>query len=86
MVKSTKQQKSNKMNPEELLRYIMRKVKQVNEIATTRTDVYGLGYAIVIPEGTGEEATRTVDRELISLIWELERVTIQGKEYYVLFP
>ena len=75
------------MNAKELLEHVQGQAVIVNETANSaRVRIWGMGFAVPIPDGADEEAKIAVDTELLAVMWEFQRLKIGGREYYVLFP
>jgi hypothetical protein len=74
------------MKAEALSAYIKNQAEKVNKVSIGAKLSFSMGFAIPVPEGTEQEDMKTVDKELVSLMWSFERVNIRGNEYYILFP
>ena len=76
------------MTAVELLEYISNRAEKVNGVSngTGARLPFDVGFAIPIPEDTREEDMAIVDKELITLMWRFERVSIRKQQFYVLFP
>jgi len=75
------------MSGQELWRCMQSWAEKVNQISASPLRLgFDAGFAILIPEGTSEDAIRFAEKELIAVKWSLERITIRGRQYFVLFP